>query len=115
VINYEQAEMFSRRELAQFGVRARPQMPAVTRSGKPLVMALEMEDPRTDEEKKLDRQREAEALTGSLFPESAIPEEEQPQTPIQSVVDTRPGASIIDANRDALEASDDTASTPSGL
>jgi hypothetical protein len=60
---YQQAEMFSQRELAQFGVRARPQMPAIARNGKPLGMILEMEDPRTEEEKELDRQRTAEALT----------------------------------------------------
>jgi hypothetical protein len=60
---YQQAEMFSQRELAQFGVRARPRMPAISRSGKPLDMALEIEDFRTEEEKKADLLREAKGRT----------------------------------------------------
>jgi hypothetical protein len=64
---WQQSAMFSQRELAQFGVRARPMMPAIGQHGKPLRMVLEMEDPRTDEEKELAQQRAAEEKTYSLF------------------------------------------------
>lgn len=64
---WQQPAMFSQRELAQFGVQARPQMPAIGRNGKPLTMMLEIEDPRTEEEKEQDQQREAEEKTYSLF------------------------------------------------
>jgi hypothetical protein len=63
----QQEAMFSQREVAQFGVQARPQMKAVSRSGKPLTMILQMEDPRTEEEREADQQREAESKTYSLF------------------------------------------------
>jgi len=64
---WQQAPMFSQREVAQFGVSARPQMPAIARSGKPLRMVLQIEDPRTDEEKELAQQRAAEEKTYPLF------------------------------------------------
>lgn len=112
---YRQAQMFSQREVAQFGVRARPKMPAIGRNGKPLRMVLEMEDPRTEEEKELDRQREADALTGSLFPESATPKEEPSQTSDGTTFDTQPGDSIIDVDTDAMEVSDGTTANASGL
>ena len=63
---YQQDELFPQRELAQFGVTAQPRMPAIARNGEPLGMALMIEDPRSEEEKELDRQREAEALTDPL-------------------------------------------------
>jgi len=64
---WQQSPMFSQREVAQFGVRARPQMSAIGRNGKPLRMVLEMEDPRTEEERELAQQRAAEEMTYSLF------------------------------------------------
>lgn len=76
---FQQMEMFGQREIAQFGVRARPTMPAVARNGKPLVMALEMEDPRTEEEKEADRRREAERKTYRLLRER--PELYHPDSP----------------------------------
>ena len=62
-----QGEMFAQRELAQFGVRARSEMSAVTRNGQPLKMELEIQDPRSADEKEADRQRAAEELTDPLF------------------------------------------------
>jgi hypothetical protein len=59
-------EMFSTREVAQFGVRLSP-MNLTTRGGGRLKMQLEMEDPRTEEEKEADRQKEAEQRTYPLF------------------------------------------------
>ena len=50
----QQAEMFSQRELAQFGVRARPKLPISPKTR----IELAMEDPRTDEEKARDLRRE---------------------------------------------------------
>ncbi len=65
----QQIEMFKQRDLAQFGVRARPQLPAVARNGQALGMVLEIEDPRTEEEKALARQKAAEDKTVPLFAE----------------------------------------------
>jgi hypothetical protein len=53
------AEMFSQRELAQFGVRARPQMPIAPTTK----LALQIQDPRTPEERDADLWREAEGKT----------------------------------------------------
>ena len=66
---YQQMEIFRQREIAQFGVRARPQMPAIARNGNPLGMVLEVEDPRTEEEKAADLQREAESRTYRMLRE----------------------------------------------
>jgi len=57
--------MFKQREIAQFGVRARPQMSLSPKTK----LALVMEDPRTEEEKERDLQRAAQALTSKLFPD----------------------------------------------
>ncbi len=65
VQGFQQEEMFSQRELAQWGVRLHP-MDITTPSGKRPSMQLEIEDPRTDEQKALDLQREAEELTHPL-------------------------------------------------
>ncbi len=54
-----QAEMFSQRELAQFGVRAHPKLPLSPKTR----IVLAMEDPRTPEEKARDVQREIEENT----------------------------------------------------
>ena len=57
-----QQEMFCQRDLAQFGVRAHPQMSLAPDTK----LVLISEDPRTPEEIERDRQREAEAMTISL-------------------------------------------------
>lgn len=57
-----QTEMFSQREVAQFGVRARPQMDV-----HPGRLRLVMEDPRTPDEKEADLMREAQRLTQPMF------------------------------------------------
>lgn len=59
----QQTEMFGQREVAQFGVRARPQM-SVSPHTKLVLIA---EDPRTPEEVEHDLQRAAEALTYQMF------------------------------------------------
>lgn len=59
--NLTQLEMFSQREVAQFGVRANPVMPL-----SPGRLVLVQEDPRSDEEIEQDRFREAERLTTPL-------------------------------------------------
>jgi len=58
-----QIEMFSQRDVAQFGVRANPTMPL---SGN-VKLILIPEDPRTDEEIERDIQREAERRTVAMF------------------------------------------------
>ncbi len=63
---YQQGELFSQKDLAQFGVRSKPELPAITRNGQPVKMELEFQDPRTDEQKELDRQKAAEDLTHPL-------------------------------------------------
>ena len=59
----QQAEMFSQRELAQFGVRANPKFPVTPFTE----MALWVQDPRTEEEKARDLQRRIAAQTHPLF------------------------------------------------
>lgn len=54
-----QAEMFSQRELAQFGVKANPKLPISPKTR----IELAMEDPRTAEEKARDLQQEIEENT----------------------------------------------------
>lgn len=60
-----QTEMFSQREIAQFGVNPRPLMPLSPNTK----LLLIPEDPRSDEEIEADRQRAAEEQTFQLFPE----------------------------------------------
>ena len=57
-----QAEMFSQRELAQFGVRANPKLPISPKTR----LELLVEDLRTKEEKERDFQREVEKLSHRL-------------------------------------------------
>ena len=59
----QQTEMFSQRDIAQFGVKAHPQMPLIEHT----TLVLICEDPRTPEEIERDRQKAAEALTTPLF------------------------------------------------
>ena len=66
---WQQGAMFSQRDIGQFGVRANPEMPGIARNGKPLEMVLEIEDPRSEEEKEADRQYEIERKTDRLFRE----------------------------------------------
>ena len=72
----QQFEMFSQRDVAQFEVRARPQMPLPESA----TMALIIQDPRSPEQVELDRQRAAEALNGHLFSEPE-PEQQLAQAP----------------------------------
>jgi hypothetical protein len=58
-------EMFSQREIAQFGVVSRPLMPISDKTR----LALQVEDPRTEEEIERDIQREAERNTVQMFSE----------------------------------------------
>jgi hypothetical protein len=51
-----QAEMFSQREMAQFGVRANPKIPISPKTR----LELALQDMRTEEEKERDFQREVE-------------------------------------------------------
>ena len=66
---WQQTELFSQRDVAQFGVRVHAEMPAIAQNGKPLTMVLEIEDPRSEEEKKADRQYEIERKTPRMFRE----------------------------------------------
>jgi hypothetical protein len=58
-----QAEMFSQRDLAQFGTKANPKLPIAPKTK----MELMIEDKRNEEEIMEDRLREAEKETHSLF------------------------------------------------
>jgi len=62
--------MFSQRELAQFGVRANPQMSLSEHTR----LVLISEDPRTPEEIERDRERQAQSLTRPLFEAAKTPE-----------------------------------------
>ena len=58
-----QTEMFTQKDLAQFGVRAKPQLPLSPKTH----LELAALDPRTEEEKEYDRMRAAEAQTYSYL------------------------------------------------
>ena len=60
-----QAELFSTREVAQFGVRANPKIPLSPKTR----LELAAEDPRTEEERAHDLKRELEEKTCRLLPE----------------------------------------------
>ena len=62
---WQQAEMFSQRELAQFGVKAHPRMSITPQTRVELIR----EDPRSEEEKEAGRQREIESRTYRMFRE----------------------------------------------
>lgn len=66
----KQTEMFSQREIAQFGVNPRPLLPLSPNTK----LLLIPEDPRTDEEIEADRQRAALEQTYQMFPEPDQPE-----------------------------------------
>lgn len=74
----QQTEMFSQREIAQFGVNPHPLLPLSPQTR----LILISEDPRTPDEIERDRQRAAEALTYQLFPN----EEGQPPQPTNGVI-----------------------------
>lgn len=71
----KQTEMFSQREIAQFGVNPNPLMPLSPNTR----LLLIPEDPRTDEEIEQDRQQEAEKRTAWMFAEPVITEASQPE------------------------------------
>src|SRR5258708_27855106 len=60
-------EMFPQREIAQFGVMAHPLLPINDKTQ----LGLISEDPRTDEEKEHDLEREAQRHMAELFPSEA--------------------------------------------
>lgn len=70
LVKPEQVEMFSQADLAQFGVRANPQMSLSEHTR----LILICEDPRTPEEIERDRERQAQSLTHSLFEETKAPD-----------------------------------------
>lgn len=59
----KQAEMFSQRDIAQFGSKANPKLPISPKTQ----IELMIQDTRNNEEKIEDRMREAEKETDSLF------------------------------------------------
>lgn len=71
----KQTEMFSQREIAQFGVNPRPLMPLSPNTR----LLLIPEDPRTEEEMEQDRQREAQKRTARMFAEPATAKVTQPE------------------------------------
>ena len=71
----KQIEMFSQREIAQFGVNPNPLMPLSPNTR----LLLIPEDPRTDEEIEQYRQQEAEKRTVRMFAEPARAEALQPE------------------------------------
>lgn len=72
----KQIEMFSQREIAQFGVNPNPLMPLSPNTR----LLLIPEDPRTEEEVEQDRQREAEKRTAKMFAEPSTTQTSQPET-----------------------------------
>ena len=68
----QQIEMFAQHEIAQFGVRAHPQMSLSAETK----LVLISEDPRTPEEIEQDRDRAAQALTKPMFDEHESEPEE---------------------------------------
>ena len=75
----QQTELFSQKELAQFGVQARPELPAVRKDGKAVEMRLEIQDVRTQEERAAAQQEAAEEKTRAMF--SGVAEKAKPPTP----------------------------------
>ncbi len=75
----KQLEMFAAREVAQFGVDARPSLPITNSRGMPIGMALEIQDPRTEEDKEYDRMKAAQAATYGLFGQYTEPSVQPPQ------------------------------------
>lgn len=64
----KQTEMFSQRDIAQFGVNPRPLLPISPNTK----LGLIFEDPRSEEEIEAGRQREAEERTYRLFEQPPI-------------------------------------------
>ncbi len=88
----QQIEMFKQREIAQFGVRAHPQMSLSPHTK----LVLVREDPRTEEEIERDRMKEAEDNTHPMFviPHPSPPEKtlrpSPPPLPPQPVLTLKP-------------------------
>lgn len=70
----QQTEMFSQREIAQFGVNPKPLMPLSPNTR----LLLIPEDPRTEEEIEKGRQQEAEKRTARMFAEPPPTQETKP-------------------------------------
>ncbi len=89
----QQMEMFRQREIAQFGVRARPQMSLSPHTK----LVLIQEDPRTEEEIERDRMKEAEANTHPMFatpspppPQEKVVKPSPPPLPPQPILILKP-------------------------
>lgn len=99
----QQMEMFKQREIAQFGVRAHPQMSLSPHTK----LVLIREDPRTEEEIERDRMKEAEANTHQLFTEAEphpVPPESLPVFPItQQVIFTISQSELLACRPDFAE------------
>ena len=110
---WQQAEMFRQRDLAQPGVTARPQLPGVARNGQPLKMALQIQDPRSEEEKAQAQDEAAKKNMASLLP---LPEGEPTQASHfyrlwQDLTEQHQGALVMIKMGDFFETFDDMAET----
>jgi hypothetical protein len=82
-----QAEMFSQREMAQFGVRAHPQIPLSPKTR----IELALQDLRSQEEQEAARQREVERRSYRLpgFEEDSHPSDEsEPEVKVSDHIET---------------------------
>ncbi|WP_119072041.1 hypothetical protein [Aggregatilinea lenta] len=78
----KQTEMFSQREIAQFGVNPHPLLPLSSNTK----LLLIPEDPRTEEDIERDTQREAEKQTLRMFGEPlTITEARLPETAVSEI------------------------------
>ena len=84
-----QAEMFSQREMAQFGVRAHPQIPLSPKTR----IELALQDLRSEEEKETARQREIERRSYRLpgfEQDDHFPDEREPEVKGSDHLETEP-------------------------
>ncbi len=95
----QQTQMFRQRDVAQFGVRARPQMSLSPHTK----LVLIAEDPRTEEEIERDRLRQAQELTTAMFPIDRPPE--PPPALLDTALTTSP--SVAETTQDETEAAED--------
>ncbi|MBL8163275.1 MAG: hypothetical protein JNJ61_14910 [Anaerolineae bacterium] len=95
----QQTEMFRQRDVAQFGVRARPQMSLSPHTK----LVLIAEDPRTEEEIERDHLRQAQELTAALFPADRPPE--LPPALLDTALTTSP--SVVETAQEESEVIED--------
>lgn len=85
----QQTEMFSQREVAQFGVRPRPQLPLAPKTK----LELAIEDHRTEEEIEVARMKAAQALTAPMF--AAAGDQPEPKPPEKTILKPQPEAETM--------------------